>query len=119
MLHLGDYVDFTWEPVGPHRRGELGAEDFEGDLAVMLEVLSQIHGRHPAHADFALNAVATAEGGGEKIELVGIGAMTRMVQVALAEDVTEAEELQAILGATATPLTAIRRSTDSFGHKER
>jgi len=66
-------VDFMGEPVGSHRRGELGAEDLQRDLAVMLEVVGQIHRGHAPDPDFALDAVAPAQRGSKTIQDVGHG----------------------------------------------
>ena len=71
MLQLGDDVDLAREPIGPHRGGELRAEDLESDLAAVLEVMGEIDRGHPAHADLALDAVTRTEGGGNAFQLIG------------------------------------------------
>ena len=53
------------EPLGAEHGGELGLEDLERDLAVVLEVLGEVDGGHAALAQLALDAVAVGEGGGE------------------------------------------------------
>jgi hypothetical protein len=73
VLHLGDDMDLAGEPVGSHRGGQLGAEDLEGDVAVVLEVVRQVHGGHAADPDFTLNAIAAAEGGSETWRSVSHG----------------------------------------------
>ena len=71
MLQVGDGLDLAQEPLGADHRGELGAQDLDGDLAVVLEVLGQVHRGHAALAQLALDAVAVGERGGEA-EGIGI-----------------------------------------------
>ena len=49
-----------------HRR-ELGLEDLDRDLPVVLFVVREIHGGHAARAELALEAVAAGERGGLRI----------------------------------------------------
>ena len=62
MLELGADLDLAGEPLGTERGGELGAEHFHRDLAVVLEVLGEIDGGHAALAELALDPVGGAEG---------------------------------------------------------
>ena len=48
-------LDLAQEPLGAQRRGELGAEHLERDLAVVLEVVREVDGRHAAAAELALD----------------------------------------------------------------
>ena len=50
-------------PLGAEHGGKLGAQDLEGDLALVLEILGQVDGGHAALAQLALDAVAVGEGG--------------------------------------------------------
>ena len=50
------------EPLGAEHGGELGPEHLERDLAVVLEVLGEVDGRHAALAELALDAVAVGQG---------------------------------------------------------
>jgi hypothetical protein len=65
--------DLAGEPVGAEQRSELGPEDLDRHLAVMLEIVRQVDGRHPAPAELALEGVAAPEGGAEAFQLVGGG----------------------------------------------
>ena len=65
VLEIGGDLDLFEEAVGADDGGELGAEHLEGDLAVVLQVVGQVNGRHAAVAEFALDAVAVGEGRGE------------------------------------------------------
>ena len=46
MLEPGGDFDLTEEAVGAEPRGEVGAEDLDGDPAVVLEILGQVDGAH-------------------------------------------------------------------------
>jgi hypothetical protein len=65
VLQGGGGLDLHHEPLGAQHGGQLGLEDLEGDLAVVPEVLGEVHRRHAALAQLALDAVALGEGGGE------------------------------------------------------
>ena len=45
------------EALAAERRGELGMEDLDGDVAVVLEVAREVDRRHAAAAELALDAV--------------------------------------------------------------
>ena len=66
--------DLGQEPLGPNYRCEFGLQDFEGDVAVVLEVLSQIHRRHAALTQLTVNLVAAFEGRVETSDGIGHGA---------------------------------------------
>src|SRR3990172_1023114 len=63
MVELRGDRDLAQEPVGAEGGRELWLEDLEGDSALVLEVLSEINGRHPARPEFPLDRVAIGEGG--------------------------------------------------------
>ena len=42
-------------------------QHLDGDFALVLEIVREIHRGHAAGAEFALDAVATAKGGGEAL----------------------------------------------------
>ena len=62
VLEPGGDLDLAGEPLGAERGGQLGAQDLHRHLAVVLQVLGEIHGRHAALAELALDAVAGGEG---------------------------------------------------------
>ena len=68
MLELGADLDLAGEPLGTERGGELGAEHFHRDLAVVLEVLGEIDGGHAALAELPRNRVAVGESGADGVE---------------------------------------------------
>ena len=66
MLQVGGGLDLGEEPLGAEDGGELGVQHLERDLAVVLEVVGEVHRRHAARAELALDAVAVGERGGER-----------------------------------------------------
>ena len=44
MREPGRDLDLAEEPLGPDRQGQLGLEDFQRDLAVVLDVVSEVEG---------------------------------------------------------------------------
>ena len=61
MLQRRDRLDLAQEPRGADDRGELGLQDLDGDLAVVLQVLREIDGGHPARAELALDAITVGQ----------------------------------------------------------
>lgn len=70
MLQLGGGLDLGEEALGAQSRAEIGMQDFEGNIAVVLEVVAKKHRGHTAGADFAVHGVAAGEGGIELVERV-------------------------------------------------
>mgnify|MGYP003471267922 CR=1 FL=1 len=60
-------LDLGEKPLGADDRGQLGPQHFHRHLAVVLQVLRQVDGGHPALAELALEAVAVGKGGGEAV----------------------------------------------------
>ncbi len=67
VVQAGGELDLAEEPVGTDGGREVGAEDLQGDLAVVAEVLGQEHDGHPALAELALESVAAGEAGRELV----------------------------------------------------
>ena len=63
MLEPGGDLDLAGEALGAEGGGELGAQDLERHLAVVLQVLGEVDGGHAALAELPLDAVALGEGG--------------------------------------------------------
>ena len=66
MGERGGELDLAEEALAAERRGEVLVEDLDGDVAVVLEVVGEVDGRHAAGAELALDAVAIVEGGCEQ-----------------------------------------------------
>ncbi len=50
----------------PQHFAEFGLQDFDGDLAIVLEVVREIHGGHAAGAEFTLDAVPIEQRGSKR-----------------------------------------------------
>ena len=59
MLEIGRDLDLGQEALGPDHRGQLRLQDLERDLSVVLDVVGEVDGSHPALADVTLDAVPT------------------------------------------------------------
>ena len=57
------------EPLGAHRRAEIGVEQLKGD-GIAGTVVGEVDGRHRAVTEFALDAVVAGEGGLELFEMI-------------------------------------------------
>ena len=68
VLEVGGELDLGEEPLGADDGGELRAQNLERDLAVVPEVLGQVHRRHPACADLAFDPVTVGERRLEPVE---------------------------------------------------
>src|SRR4051794_4176190 len=73
MVEPGGDLDLGEEPLDTEHGAELGAQDLERDLAVVLEVGGEEDGRHAAGAELAFDAVALLERGGEATEVAHPG----------------------------------------------
>ena len=62
MLQARGDADLAQEALGAERRGELGAQHLERDLAVVPEVVGEVDRGHAAAAELALDRVAAGEG---------------------------------------------------------
>ena len=62
MLQPRRRTDLGQEPLAPERRAEVRVEDLDGDVAIVLEVVREIHGRHPARAELSLDPISGGEG---------------------------------------------------------
>ena len=65
MLQIRGGLDLLEESLGAEDGREFGAEDLEGDLAVVAEVVREIHRGHAALAQLAVEAVAILKCGGQ------------------------------------------------------
>src|SRR2546427_659760 len=73
MVEPSRGVYLAEKPLRAERCGQLGLQDLNGDLAVVLPVLSEVDRRHPPAAELALDRVAVGEGGLQTSEQVGQG----------------------------------------------
>ena len=73
MLEPGGEADLAEEALGAEGGGELGVEDLEGDVAVVLEVLGEEDRGH-AVAELALECITVSEAVAQDGDRVGHGA---------------------------------------------
>ncbi len=61
VLEARGEMDLGEEPLGAHGGGQLGAEDLDGDVALVLQVVGPPDRGHPALAQLPLQDVAVRE----------------------------------------------------------
>ena len=61
-------LDFAEEALVPERRCELGVENLDRDGPMVLQVVGQVDGGHPAAPERALEAVGTRQRTGDSFE---------------------------------------------------
>ena len=74
--YAGEHPDLPHEAVAADHGGELGLQDLEGDLAVVLEVFGELDGGHAALAELALDAVTGGQRRGQARIEVGQTCLT-------------------------------------------
>src|SRR3954454_13993496 len=77
MGEPGGDLDLASEALRPEERAELRPEDLERHLAVVLEVVGQVDGRHAAAPQLAHQGIAAYEGGVQASELIDVGHVPR------------------------------------------
>ena len=70
VLQVGDGPDLAQESLGADHGRQLRPQHLDRDLAIVLEVLGEVHRRHAALAQLPLDAVAVGERGGKAVGLV-------------------------------------------------
>ena len=68
MLQARRGADLGEEALAAERRAQVGVQHLDGDVAIVLEIVREVHGGHAALAELAVEAVAVGEGGGEAVE---------------------------------------------------
>ena len=58
MLKVGSDLDFAEETLDTERSRQLRLEHLHGDGAMMPQIAGEVHNRHSARSDLALDAVA-------------------------------------------------------------
>lgn len=71
MLELGGQADFTLEPIAPDRRGQLGQQDLDRHLAIVLPVASKVDDGHTTPTQFTTELVPVLERCLETLENIG------------------------------------------------
>ena len=65
MLQFGGGLDLTEKPLATKCRAQVRMQHLDGDIAIVLEVVGAVDGRHATGTEFAVDAVSVMEGGGE------------------------------------------------------
>ena len=60
VMKLSRDLYFAEKPVWAERGSQVGTEDLDGHLALMLQVLGEVDGGHPARTEFPLDGVAAS-----------------------------------------------------------
>jgi hypothetical protein len=68
MLEMRRRANLGQEPRPPDDRGELGVQHLDGDVPIVPEVVSEVHGGHAARAQDPLDAVDVGEWRGEALQ---------------------------------------------------
>jgi hypothetical protein len=61
MREPGGHLDLAAEPLRPEHAGQLGLQDLDREIAVVLRIIGQVHGGHAAAAEPRGDAVSIAE----------------------------------------------------------
>ena len=67
MIELRGGLDLAEEALGAQRGRQLGAQYFDGHLALVFQVTSEVDRGHAAGAEFVLDGVAVRECCGESL----------------------------------------------------
>jgi hypothetical protein len=71
VLQMGRGLDLGQKTLGADDRCQLRPQDLERHLAVVLDVVCQVHGSHTTSTELVLDGVAVGQGGGQAFERVG------------------------------------------------
>ena len=71
MLQARCGADLAQESFATKCHAEVGVQHLDGDITIVFEIVREVHGGHPAGAEFADHAIAVGDGGGETVERKG------------------------------------------------
>ena len=75
MLEIRRNPDLGEEPLDPDDRGQLGSQDFEGNFAIVPEVVGQVDRGHATLSQLAVEPVPVTERRAKPFEPVGHGVL--------------------------------------------
>ncbi len=78
MAELGRDLDLLEKALGPEGYGQFRPQDLDGYLAVMLPVLRQVDGRHPATTELTLERVTVTQSIIDALDIRGHGGLGRL-----------------------------------------
>ena len=73
MLQVGRGLDLGQEPLGSDHRRQLGLQNLERHLALVLQIVRQVHRGHAALTELALDGVAAFQGCVQARDGIGLG----------------------------------------------
>ena len=73
MLQSCGELDLAQEPLGTQGGRELRVKYFERDGTIVLEIVRQVDGSHPAPAELAQHRVATSQSRLEELKAIRSG----------------------------------------------
>ena len=65
MVKLRDQPDFSHESLAAQLGRDVGPQHLQGHIAVVLQIVREVDCRHSALAQFAVEAIAVAQGAGK------------------------------------------------------
>ena len=68
MIQTSGNLYLSQKPIGAERRGKLGMQHFERDQALVLHILSEIDGCHPAATELTIYRVVLRQCGAEALD---------------------------------------------------
>ena len=77
MLQVGGDLDLGQEPFEAEYGTEFGFQDFQRDIAVVLDIAREVDGGHAALAELAFDGVPAREGRGKAVGLPGHAGLGR------------------------------------------
>lgn len=70
MVEPGSDLYLSEKPIRSYRFSQLGPEDLDGNLAMVLDILGQVDDCHPPGTQLPLNHIAVGEGLSDIVEEV-------------------------------------------------
>ena len=80
MVQSGGELDLAEKPFGAERGGQLRAQNFDRDRAVVFQVPGEINRGHPARPEFALDRVTIRKRVLQALEQLGHGSHRRRLR---------------------------------------
>src|SRR5688572_19030262 len=68
MMQVGEDLDLTEKALCTERRGDIGTENLDRHVAMVLEIACEIYRGHRAASELAIDGIAVAEGRSEALE---------------------------------------------------
>ena len=73
VVQVGSDLDFLLVPLGTHCSGQFRPENFDGNVSLMLQVLSEIDNGHATATKFTIYGIPVGKSSFQTIQVVGHG----------------------------------------------